>query len=154
IGGKDYFFRFAVELSLACVVLWWAFEARKGQLLARFHELHRKPMVIAVTAFTLVYELACLFAYDMHAAFWSNYERGEGGFQMIHYWLFFILLVMLFKEEKEWKNFFRLSLVSAGGMILYGLLGDYSVGGFIGPYAGTTAPSGWLNVLLDGRFEG
>jgi O-antigen ligase len=154
IGGKDYFFRFATELALAAMVLWWAFEAKKGQAKARIGALFNKPLVIAVTVFTAIFELACLFAYDAHAAFWSNYERGEGGFEMLHYYLFFLLLVLIFNDEKEWKNLFRFSLVAAGGMILYGIMGNYSVNGFIGPYAGITTPTGWWHLLVDGRFEG
>ena len=101
-----------------------------------------------------MFEIACIFAYDLHAAFWSNYERGEGGFQMLHYYLFFLLLLFLFTEEKQWKHFFRLSLIAAGVMILYGIVGNYSLNGFIGPYAGTTAPTGWWHALIDGRFQG
>ncbi len=154
IGGKDWFFRFTTELALACVVLWWAFEAKKGQLKERVTALFKNPLVRAVTAFVAAFELATIFSYDAYAAFWSNYERGEGGFQMLHYYLFFLLLVMLFKTEKEWKNLFRLWLVATAGVIIYGLFGDYSVPGFIGPYAGGTAPTGWFNQLIDGRFEG
>lgn len=154
IGGKDWFFRFATELALASVVLWWAFEARKGEFAARIKQLFRKPLTIAVTVFTVMFELACLFAYDMHAAFWSNYERGEGGFQMLHYYLFFLLLVFLFKEERQWKTFFKTSLIAGGIMILYGIGGNYSLNGFIGPYSGSTAPAGWWHELIDGRFQG
>lgn len=154
IGGKDWFFRFAVELALSCMVLWWAFEAKKGQAKARIVALFRKPLVIAVTVFAGVFELACLFAYDIHAAFWSNYERGEGGFQMLHYYLFFLLLVLIFTDEKDWKNLFRCSLVAAVIMILYGIAGDFSVAGFIGPYASGTPPTGLWNILNQGRFEG
>jgi O-antigen ligase len=154
IGGKDYFFRFAVELALASVVLWWAFEAKKGELLQRVKVLFKKPVVIATSVFMGIFLLACLFAYDMHAAFWSNYERGEGGFQVLHYYLFFLLLAFLFTEEKEWKNIFKFSLASAGLMILYGIAGNYSINGFIGPYAGSTAPAGWWHELVDGRFQG
>ena len=154
IGGKDYFFRFAVELALASVVLWWAFEAKKGELGRRVKALFKKPLVIATTIFAVIFELACLFAYDAHAAFWSNYERGEGGFQFLHYYLLFLLLAFLFTEEKEWKNIFKFSLVSAGLMILYGIAGNYSVNGFIGPYAGATAPTGWWSKLVEGRFQG
>lgn len=154
IGGKDWFFRFATELSLSCMILWWAFEAKKGQAKERIKALFKKPLVVAVTVFTAIFELACIFAYDAHAAFWSNYERGEGGFQMLHYYLFFLLLVLIFNTEKEWKNLFRFSLVAAGGMIFYGILGNYSVNGFIGPYAGSTPPTGWWHLLVDGRFQG
>jgi O-antigen ligase len=154
IGGKDFFFRFVTELSLACMVLWWAFEAHKGDAKKRICDLFKKPLVIAVSVFAAMFELASLFAYDAHAAFWSNYERGEGGFQMLHYYLFFLLLVLILKDEKEWKNIFKFSLVSAVLMILYGIAGNFSVGGFIGPYAGATAPTGWWNELIQGRFQG
>jgi len=154
IGGKDFFFRFVTELSLASMVLWWAFEAKKGETKKRIAALFKKPLVIAVTVFAAIFELACVFAYDFHAAFWSNYERGEGGFQMLHYYLFFLLLVLIFTDEKDWKNFFRFSLVSAVCMILYGVAANYSMSGFIGPYAGGTVPTGWWQVLVIGRFEG
>ena len=36
IGGKDWFFRFAVELSLIAALLWWAFEAREGEAEEQF----------------------------------------------------------------------------------------------------------------------
>ncbi len=154
IGGKDFFFRFVVELALACMVLWWAFEAKKGQAKARIIALFHKPLVIAVSVFVAIFELASVFAYDFQAAFWSNFERGEGGFQMLHYYLFFLLLVLIFVDEKDWKNIFRFSLVSAGIMIIYGLFGNFGVAGFIGPYAGSTPPAGWWHQLVDGRFEG
>lgn len=155
IGGKDYFFRYAVELALACFILWWAFEAKKGEIRALLKDAYKKPIVRAVTVFVSVYLLACLFAFDVHAAFWSNYERGEGGFQMLHYYVFFMLLVLLLRTEREWKNIFGYSLVAAGAMIVYGLLGDYSVAGFIGPYAAGSPPNlSPLCTLLTGRFEG
>jgi O-antigen ligase len=154
IGGKDFVFRFVIELALASMVLWWAFEAKHGDAKKRLTVLYKKPLVIAVTVFTAIFELASLFAYDMHAAFWSNYERGEGGFQMLHYYIFFILLALIFTEEKDWKNIFKFSLVSSVLMILYGIAGDYSITGFIGPYAGGTSPANWWHKLIDGRFEG
>jgi O-antigen ligase len=73
---------------------------------------------------------------------------------MLHYYLFFILLVLIFTNEKDWKNIFKFSLVSAGFMILYGIAGNLSITGFIGPYAGATPPTGWWHQLVDGRFQG
>ncbi len=154
IGGKDYFFRFAVELALIFFVLWWAFEARVGEAKELFNSIKKRPLFLAVSAFVLMVLLSCLFAYDMHAAFWSNYERGEGGFQMIHYYIFFVLLLLLLRTEKEWQNIFKYSLVAAGLMILYGLGGSFVVSGFIGPYAGGGPPAGWWHELVDGRFQG
>jgi O-antigen ligase len=156
IGGKDYFFRFATELGLIAALLWWAFEAKAGEAKQMIHAAFKRPIVKAATAFAIAFELACIFAFDAHAAFWSNYERGEGGFEMLHYYLFFILLVLFFQYEEDWKNIFKFSLIAAGGMILYGVganLGIIST--WISPYAGGTPPTGgWWHLLIDGRFEG
>jgi O-antigen ligase len=154
IGGKDWFFRFAVELGLIFAFLWWAFEAKTGEVEQLIKGIFKKPLVWAVSAFAAAYLLACLFAYDMNAAFWSNYERGEGGFQMLHYYIFFLLLLLFLRDAKDWKRIFGFSLVAAGLMILYGVLADWGMATLISTYAGGTPPAGWWHQLIDGRFEG
>jgi hypothetical protein len=155
IGGKDYFFRFATELGLIAALLWWAFEAKANEAKQMIVAVFKRPIVKAATAFVVAAELASIFALDAHAAFWSNYERGEGGFEMLHYYIFFILLVLFFQHEEDWKNIFKFSLVAACGMILYGVGANLGVvSTFISPYAGGTAPTGWWHLLVEGRFEG
>jgi O-antigen ligase len=154
IGGKDYFFRFAVELGLIAFVLWWAFEAKEGEAKQLIKSTFKKPLVIAVSAFVAAEMLACIFALDAHAAFWSNYERGEGGFQMLHYYVFFLLLIFFFQHEEDWKNLFKFSLIAAAGMIGYGVMANLGYPTFISPYTGGAPPVGWLHLLIAGRFEG
>lgn len=154
IGGKDYFFRYAIELGLIAWLLWWAFEAKDGEVKNLIRTTFKKPLVIAVTTFVGAVMLACIFALNAHAAFWSNYERGEGGFQMLHYFVFFLLLTMLFTTEQDWKNIFKFSLVAAAGMIGYGVMANLGYSTFISPYTGGTPPTGWWNQLVVGRFEG
>ncbi|MEK9180240.1 MAG: hypothetical protein AAB897_02405, partial [Patescibacteria group bacterium] len=89
IGGKDYFFRVSIDLALIFYLLWGVFEAKRGELWNEIKETAQKPLFIAVSAFVLMVLLASIFALDPGAAFWSNFERGEGAFQMLHYWLFF-----------------------------------------------------------------
>src|SRR3989344_4621011 len=121
IGGKTYFFRTAIELSLVFLVLWLGFEARAGEVWERCKALFKKPLFAAVSGFALMFMLATLFAFDKHAAFWSNYERGEGGFQMLHYYALFFLTVFLFREKKDWDKLFWVSIVATVFMILYGI---------------------------------
>jgi len=155
IGVKYYFFRAAVSLSLIFFVLWGAFEAAKGEALERFRKISRHPLFLAVSVFVLVYLLASLFANDFHAAFWSNFERGEGGFQMIHYYLFFVLLGLTFKDKKDWKRLFQLSIIAGILMILYGVLAQLGImNGLISPYAQGNPPVGFLNLLTAARFQG
>lgn len=175
IGGKYYFFRFAVEASLACMLLWWGFDAPKGELKARFMKLWQSPIFKAVSAFVLMFTLASLFADDPKLAFWSNYERGEGGFQMLHYYAFFILLGLLFRDREDWRKLFKLSIVAACIMIVYGVgaamltpqtdpatgnvIGYTAPLNMIGPYRGTDgtplASSTLARVFTsNARFQG
>lgn len=155
IGGKYYFFRFCIELALAFFLLYWAFEDKLDSARKRLKEVYRHPLFIAVSIFVLFYLLASLFAHSPSAAFWSNYERGEGGFQMIHYYLFFLLALLVFKEKKDWVNLLKLSIASAVLVIAYGFLADQGiVSKFISSYAQGTPPTGFWNRLISGRFQG
>ena len=154
IGVKYYYFRIVIELALVCFLLWWAFESKAGEVRESIAQAFKKPVVIAVSVFVLFYMLSVVFALDPHGAFWSNFERGEGGFQMIHYFIFFFLLVLNFKEEKDWKLLFKVSLISTGLMILYGFLAQTGLkSGLISPYQGNP-PVGFWARLTGTRFQG
>ncbi|RJQ29469.1 O-antigen ligase domain-containing protein [Candidatus Parcubacteria bacterium] len=175
IGGKYFFFRVAVELSFIFFVLWWGFGAAEGEVFRRMKSLFSKPLVIAVSVFVLVFLLATVFADNPGGAFWSNYERGDGGFQMIHYYLFFLLSVFLFREWTHWRLLFRVSLAAAALMILYGLFGYFAILSpnlfcsessgphpvqqcisFITPYQGqgATIPKTLWGLFTQNRFQG
>ncbi len=154
IGGKDWFFRFAVELALASFVLWWAFEAKDGEAGAMIRHAFRQPIVIAASAFAVVALLSSIFAYDAYAAFWSNYERGEGVFQLLHYYIFFVLLVMVVRTAEEWISLFKNFLWASAAMIGYGILANLGTATYIGPYSGQTAPAGFWGKIVLGRFQG
>lgn len=156
IGGKDYFFRFSVELALIFFVLWWAFEAGADEASVRWSQIVRSPLFIAVSVFVFIMFLSTIFAYDPHAAFWSNFERGEGFFQMLHYYVFFALSVFLFKTKEDWRKLFRFSLVAAALMILYGVFAQTGwVSGFISPWQGNpNPPTGFKERMLLTRFDG
>ncbi|MBI4087314.1 MAG: O-antigen ligase family protein [Candidatus Liptonbacteria bacterium] len=155
IGGKDYYFRFTVELALICFVLWWGFVAEPGAARKMAKASFAKPMFIAVSLFVLVFLLASAFAYDPVSAFWSNYERGEGGFQMIHYYAFFVLLSLLFTTKEDWAMLMKVSVMAAVFMILYGVLANLGlVKTFISVYQEGTPPAGVWSRLTQGRFQG
>lgn len=121
IGGKTYFFRVSIELALAFALLWWAFEAERGEAKARIKKAFERPLVVAVSVFVLMFLLASIFAHDPNAAFWSNYERGEGGFQMLHYYAFFMLLALFFTEKRDWEKMFLVAAIAALFMVAYGI---------------------------------
>jgi O-antigen ligase len=153
IGGKYYFFRIMVELSIIFFLLSWAFERDFQEVVLRAKRVITSPLFIAVTVFVLMFTLAVVFAHDARSAFWSNYERGDGGFQMLHYYAFFVLLTLLIGKETSWRRVFKVALVAAVILILYGLASSLGLKGFIGP-GGGEASGGFWKGLMENRFQG
>ncbi|MDO8516287.1 MAG: O-antigen ligase family protein [bacterium] len=153
IGGKYFFFRVAIELAIMFFLLWWAFEDKHGEALHMVRGAVKKPLFIAVSIFALTYLLSALFAYDPHAAFWSNYERGEGAFQMLHYYAFFVLLTFLMKTDADWRRVFKYAIMVGVLMVLYGVGSMMHWEGFVGPYGNETG-SLLSRILSHARFQG
>lgn len=135
---KYTFFRTAVILALIFFVLGAGFHSEKirnfylGDIRTKF----RSPLVIAVSIFILFFLLASVFAFDPIMAFWSNFERGEGGFQLFIFYIYFFLMVFLFKDKEDWRKAFWVSLTAGVSLIFYGLLAHFGIPGFIGPAIG------------------
>ncbi len=133
IVGKYAWFRTSVDLALITFllgVLMGGVEAT--DILARLKRIARSPLAIAVTVFVAMFLLACLFGVDPHNSFWSNFERGEGGFQVLHLWIFFALLVALFRTDRDWWKAFGWFMGAGIVMALYGIGAGFQWQGFIG----------------------
>lgn len=154
IVTKYTVFRVAVEISLILFLVGWLvnpgrFEEEYG---ARFRRVVRHPLFIAVAVFAAVFVLASLTAYDPMTAFWSNFERGEGGFQMIHLFLFFALLAVLFRSARDWHRLFGASALAGLLMVGYGLLASAGISGFIGSQGGARFQGSLGNAAYVGAY--
>lgn len=156
IGGKYWFFRTCVELAAIFALFGWAFADPRREFEHKVKALFKNPLFLSATAFTASFLLATIFSYDPTTSFWSNYERGEGGFQMLHYYAFFFLLAALFRDRLDWQRMFQASLISASLMVVYGLLAAAGWKGFVGPYAGEMGiNAGFFRSLFSAsRFQG
>lgn len=137
VVGKYVFFRIVVGLAFIFFLLGILFDRRKEDILKRLKRLIKEPLVIALSIFLLVFLLAVFLGVDPHFSFWSSFERGEGGFQMIFFYLFFILLILLFKDEKDWQKLFIYIILGGILMALYGILAGFGVRGFLGSEFGS-----------------
>lgn len=129
IVGKYVFFRTAVSLSLIFFLLGLLFQYKDirsykigGQYPGDWmSQILKSPLVIAVSLFVFIFLLACFFSVDPKISFWSNFERGEGGLQILYLGVFFLLLVILFRDKKDWQRLFWISILAATLVILYGI---------------------------------
>lgn len=124
IVGKYVWFRTTIDLTLIFFLLGLLFNQRESAVIRinqHLKEILKQPLVIAVTVFVITFLLAGFFGIAPAASFWSSFERGEGGFQLLHLWLFFILLITLFQEDKDWQKILVASLLAGLLMGFYGV---------------------------------
>ncbi len=133
IVGKYVWFRSLIGLAFILFLLGLLFDHQADFYWNRFKKVIKSPLVIAVSVFVAAFLLATLLGIDPHFSFWSNFERGEGGLQMLNLYVFFMLLFTLFRSENDWRKFFWIFLLSALFMVFYGAGASLKFGNFIGP---------------------
>lgn len=127
ITGKNFTFRILVEILAAI----WVYAALR---FPRFRP-HISPIFWSVAAFVLVMGIATVFALSPYRSFWSNFERMEGYLGLLHLFAYFILLISVFKEERDWKMFFYTSL---GASVLISIYAVFQLAGKLEIHQGGT----------------
>ncbi|MEK7115030.1 MAG: O-antigen ligase family protein [Patescibacteria group bacterium] len=116
INGKVLLFRISVELAFLFYIL-YLLQTKK---LPNF-KLLKNPIAIAVAVFCLVFLITSLTGISPHSSFWSNFERGEGAFQLLHYVFFFFLALSLFNTKVEWRRLLIFAVFISFLVSMYGL---------------------------------
>ncbi len=134
ILGKTVFFRGFIEIALLATLFYLALKIFYKETLdfSKFRDFLKNPLVIFLSLFLISIILSVLFAVDKYTAFWGNFERGEGFFGLIHFFIFFLLTAIFF-ERKDWLLFFKFSLIVGFLTIFYGFLQYFKVNEF--PFA-------------------
>jgi len=148
IVGKYVWFRSLVAIALILFLLGLLFDQQKRIYWERFKKIVRHPLFIVVGIFVLAFVLACFFGVDPYFSFWSNFERGEGGFQMLHMFAFFALLVALFRKKEYWQKFFLIFILAALLMITYGMFSELK---YVDAELIAEEVNGNINFILSGR---
>jgi len=121
VSAKIIFFRVSVELAVLFFALHFIFAKDFWAEVQKIKSRLNQPILIAATAFTVVFLLAAILGVNSQFSFWSNFERGEGAFQMIHYFLFFALIVFLFSNKNEILDLLKFNLGISFAVSLYAL---------------------------------
>ena len=131
IVGKYIYFKVIIELALIMFVLSWGFKPISN-LKSQISNLIKNPLVIAITVFVAIFVLVGFTGINPHASFWSNFERGEGGFLLLHFYAYFLLLLLLFQTAEDWKRLFRVAITAGFFVMLYGVAAAMGISGFMG----------------------
>jgi len=117
IFGKIVFFRGIVEIVLILSLIYFFGNYKKvsENIRSLFKDFFKNPLFIFTVLFIISLAISTIFAADSYRSFWGTIDRGEGLFGMLHYFVIFLLSLLVF-TKKDWLNFFKIYLV--GGLIL------------------------------------
>ena len=121
IFGKIVVFRIIVEITAAAYLLLIIYPAYSGGVNRPQYRPRWNGLTIAVTIFIFVLIFTSLVGLDIQRSFWSSQERMTGILTMIHFWAWFLILVSVIKEKKEWRRLVILTLVASFLVALYAL---------------------------------
>ena len=100
--GKVVIFRSLVQLMLVFyLLLIW----KERAYLPKFN-----AVIWSFLAFALAFSITTFTSIIPYASTWGSLERMGGVVTFWHYFLFFIMLVSVFRTERDWLNLFNLSV--------------------------------------------
>ncbi|MFA6194280.1 MAG: O-antigen ligase family protein [Patescibacteria group bacterium] len=118
ITSKQLSFNVLMEFLLA---IWLVF-------VMRFPEYRPKKNLIiyGLMAYFVAIVASCVISVDPILSFWGDSERMLGFFHILHFFIFYLILVTVFKTWKEWQALLFSSIVIAPIVALIGLFGETS----------------------------
>ncbi len=122
IAGKAITFRVLVELALLFFLFHILAHFGDREFFARLIQKLKHPIVICVAIFAVMITVTALIGVNPTQSFWSNFERGDGAFQILHYAIFFILAFLQFTERKSLERFLIVNIAVSIPICLYALL--------------------------------
>lgn len=100
ITTKSVFFKTVVELALLFFIIHIVSAQDPKKIWQQIKARFSNPIFIAIGLFAILGIFTALISINPTQAFWSNFERAEGAFQIFHYALFFFLVALTFTEKK------------------------------------------------------
>jgi len=114
ITGKSFAFRIIIEL-LAIAWISLMLSNRRWRPVST-------PVLWAFVTLVAVMTLSTIFGIWPAKGMWSSFERMEGLWSFFHFLGYFLMLVSIFKEKKDWQRFFGVSIAVSIVMSFYGIL--------------------------------
>lgn len=106
VSGKAYLFRLLVLLSF---FVWIVLMIKQPRYRPNFKNL----LVISTLLFLAGLIIAAFLGVDTSRSFFSNFERGDGVIQFGFWVLYFLMLISILKNKKDWQIFLGVFLTVA-----------------------------------------
>ena len=117
VTSKVFFFRILIEI-LAGLYFYLALKYKEFR--PKFSLL-----LAGLLFFSTVLLISGFFGVDWNLSFWGDLERMGGIFSWLHFVAYFIILVAVFKNEKDWQWLIIFSVIVSAIVTIYGLAQRY-----------------------------
>ena len=80
------------------------------------------PLTLGLLLFIGSMIISTFFGVDWYRSFWDSHERMLGTFTLFHYFLYYIIIVSVFRKKEDWLFFLRCFLVLGGVIMIIGII--------------------------------
>ncbi|MDF1498089.1 MAG: O-antigen ligase family protein [Patescibacteria group bacterium] len=68
---------------------------------------------ISISVFVLIFFITSITGVNFARSFWGTVDRMGGFFGFLHFWIYFVILISIFKTKKDWEKLFGISVFVA-----------------------------------------
>lgn len=119
ITSKQLFFNVLIEIL---AIIWLVFIIKYPQWRPKINNL-----TISIMAYFGVVLLSSFFSVDFNLSFWGDIERMLGWFHLLHFLLFYWIIITVFRTWEDWKLLFLVSIITALFVSFHGILQHFEV---------------------------
>ncbi|PJE51027.1 MAG: hypothetical protein COV29_02005 [Candidatus Yanofskybacteria bacterium CG10_big_fil_rev_8_21_14_0_10_36_16] len=80
----------------------------------------KHPLLVVFGLLTASFVLTTATSINPYLSFWGSLERMGGLWSFVHYLVYFVILISVFKERKDWHNILRLTIFVGFLSAVYG----------------------------------
>ena len=114
ITSKQLYFDALIEIL---AVFWLA-------MMVKFPETRPKKswLTFTLAGFFAALLVSTIFSVDFNLSFWGDIERMLGWFEVVHFFIFYLIIITVFRNWQDWRNLFIVSVAAATAVCFYALV--------------------------------
>ncbi len=111
ITSKQISFNILIEVL---TIIWLA-------LIIKYPAVRPKKswITFGLLAYFVTLLVSSFFGVDFNLSFWGDIERMLGLFHVTHFFLLYLIIITVFRSERDWRNLFIISIIAATAVCLY-----------------------------------
>lgn len=77
-------------------------------------------IIVSISIFAFLYIFTGVIGVNFYNSIWGSLERMGGIISFVHFWFYFLILISIIKEKKDWEKILKLSVLVGFLSILFG----------------------------------